>query len=164
MYKRVSQFLQSTLIIERSVVLWDVWESSRLVLVSRALFLCGALHLTCTSTEELKAAWEEDLGLSLSDLAPGLKYSNQFMHPPYVPAIVLSKASLLHISWLCPRLNKHWNKAFHTLSQAFQVKMQPNPWMGLFGVREGRIHLPNEEKSRIQAFPPFLMLYPPSQA
>lgn len=125
------------------------------------------LDLRCTSTGKVKAAWEEDLGFSLSegtwsDILKLLNSSSlcarhcliQFkvVHRPHTSRVKLSliysevspyclrrksaEASLIHTFWLCPCLNRYWTEVVHTLSRVLQVKLEPQPLVALFGVKE----------------------------
>lgn len=51
-----------------------------------------------------------------------------------------AKASFIHTFWLCPDLNKYRRKAFHTLLQVFQVKLERNPMMGVCRVQHRMSH------------------------
>lgn len=75
------------------------------------------------------------------------------MYPEVSPNCLRCKfaeGSRIHMFWLCPCLNKYWTEVFHKLSQVLQVKIEPNPLVGLFGVWEGSLHL-SKEKCRLLA-------------
>lgn len=42
--------------------------------------------------------------------------------------------SLIHTFWSCPNITNYWTLMFHTLSEAYDVKIAPNPLTALFGV------------------------------
>ena len=123
------------------------------------------LDLRHAPVDKIKAAWEKDLGLSLSEdtWSSVLKLVNstslcarhcliQFkvvhrahistakrstMYPDVSPLCVkckMSEASLIHMYWSCPGLNKFWKGVFQTLSQVFKIVLEPNPLIALFGV------------------------------
>lgn len=45
----------------------------------------------------------------------------------------ISKASLIHMFWSCPSLEKYWKEVFQTLSLILYCNLEPNPLVAVFG-------------------------------
>lgn len=45
----------------------------------------------------------------------------------------ISEASLIHMFWTCPSLEKYWKEVFQTLSLILNCKLEPDPLVALFG-------------------------------
>ena len=53
-------------------------------------------------------------------------------HPDVDPCCK-EEASLIHIFWTCPSLEKYWREAFQTLSLIVNLDIEPKPLVTLFG-------------------------------
>jgi len=50
--------------------------------------------------------------------------------------MILLKFSLKNMFWSCPKLRQFWFSVFQILNSAFKLRIQPNPIMALFEVRD----------------------------
>lgn len=52
------------------------------------------------------------------------------------------EASVIHMFWTCPSLEKYWREVFQTLSLIVSLDIEPNPLVALFGtIGEGEVRL-----------------------
>lgn len=56
-----------------------------------------------------------------------------------------TSASLHHMYSTCPSLDNFWTSIFHALSKFLPHQIEPNPWIGIFGIALDR----NLPKSRL---------------
>lgn len=62
------------------------------------------------------------------------------------------EASLIHMFWTCPSLEKYWRDVFQTLSLILNLELEPNPLVALFGTT-GEVDLRlTPSKSRTLSF------------
>ena len=54
----------------------------------------------------------------------------------------LEDATLIHMFWLCPKVNGYWKAIFETLSTVLTTKIDPNPLTSLFGIIPEDTELP----------------------
>ena len=55
---------------------------------------------------------------------------------PYCDKCKREEASLIHMFWTCPSLEKYWREVFQTLSLIVGLDMEPNPLIALFGTTD----------------------------
>lgn len=122
--------------------------------------------------DRIKAAWEQDLGHIPDDLWVSILSSIhkssicarlcllQFkvVHRAHMSKTKLSNiypdvsptcdkcnhsdATLIHMYWMCPKLQKFWHDVFHTLSIILKKDLDLSPTLALFGIAgEANAHL-----------------------
>ncbi len=60
-----------------------------------------------------------------------------------------SKADLTHMFWSCTKLRQFWFSIFEILNSAFNLGIQPNPIMALFGVTGDDIHITKDKENAL---------------
>ncbi len=60
-----------------------------------------------------------------------------------------SKADLTHMFWSCTKLRQFWFSIFEILNSAFNLRIQPNPIMALFGVTGDDIHITKDKENAL---------------
>ncbi len=60
-----------------------------------------------------------------------------------------SKADLTHMFWSCTKLRQFWFSIFEILNTAFNLGIQPNPIMALFGVTGDDIHITKDKENAL---------------
>ncbi len=61
----------------------------------------------------------------------------------------ISKADLTHMFWSCTKLRQFWFSIFEILNSAFNLGIQPNPIMALFGVTGDDIHITKDKENAL---------------
>ncbi len=56
---------------------------------------------------------------------------------PYCDKCKTEEASLIHMFWTCPSLEKFWREVFQTLSLIVSLDIEPDPLVALFGTMGG---------------------------
>lgn len=60
-------------------------------------------------------------------------------------------ATLLHMFWTCPKLYTYWVNIFETFSKTFGERIEPSPFIALFGVAPENIII-NKRMNTVLAF------------